>query len=163
MNITCPSPVTKATLPTSLITFGLKLRPTIKSNNVIPNWENTSNRGRVDVFLGLHQPVMYNPREISSPFSELAANGQKTSRYLLGEIPKGTDFEGINKPRMRFDDLSAVPVGKDGTGRALYRHIFLNLDNSPKELEELVIHELAHSVANHIFYRPSDHHNDFKW
>lgn len=131
------------------------------------NWNkpnvSKSYRDGVDVFLGLHMPVFYDPNELPNPFFETASKGRKTSRYLLAEIPKGTEFEGISKPRMRFDDISAPPVGKHGTARALYRHIFLNLDLSPKKLEELVIHELAHSMANHVFWEPDNHHADFKW
>jgi len=131
-----------------------------------PSWRNArtqSYKDGVKVFLGLHSEDYYDPHNLPSPFSEIAANGQKTSRYLLGEIPDGTGFEGISKPRMRYDEIGAQPVGKDGTARALYRHIFLNLNNSPKSLENLIIHELAHSMANHIFWRNDDHGPDFKW
>ncbi len=128
-----------------------------------PSWRNAKYKDGVEVFLGLHKEDVYDPHGLPSPFYELAANGQPTSRYLLGEIPRRTDFEGINKPRMRYDQLGAPSVGKDGSGRALYRHIFLNLNNSPRELDALVIHELAHSMANHIQYRHDDHHADFKW
>lgn len=115
----------------------------------------------VEVFLGLHEEFDYDPHVLPSPFYEIAMNDFPTSRYLLSEIPKGTKFNGINKPRQRYMDSNAPPVGKDGNGRALYRDVFFDL--STKDLKSLVIHELAHSLANHIAYRPDDHHADFKW
>lgn len=117
----------------------------------------------VNVFLGLHNEYHHDPHTIPSPFYEIAKRGLPTSRYLLSEIPKGTPFDGLNKPKMRYNDKRLHPVGKDGNGRALYRDIFLNLDKSNKALKNLVIHELAHSLANHIMYRPDDHHADFQW
>lgn len=116
-------------------------------------------RDRIQTFLDIHQERYYDHSDIPAPFSYRAMNAP-TSMYLLGEIPKFTGFQGINKPRMRvLTDLP--PVGKDGQGRALYRHIFLNLDAN--ELDDLIIHELAHSMANHIQWRNDDHHADFKW
>ena len=56
---------------------------------------------------------------------------------------------------------------KIGQGRALYRDIFLDLSTQGhhfgSNLKNLVIHELAHSMANHIQWRPNDHHADFKF
>ena len=40
VNITWPIPVTEETLPTSFITLGLKLKPTIKRSSAIPICEN---------------------------------------------------------------------------------------------------------------------------
>jgi hypothetical protein len=139
-----------------------------------PNKPNLPAQGiyGIDIFLGLHQEHYYDPKMLPHPFYDLAKSGRKTSRYLLSEIPKGTMFDGISKPRMRFIDPDAPYVGADKNGRALYRDIFLNLDktetnvhgsNKSIGLKGLVIHELAHSLANHIAYRPDDHHADFKW
>jgi len=117
----------------------------------------------VNVFLGLHSEYHHDPNTLPSPFFEIAKKGLPTSRYLLSEIPKSTAFDGLNKPKLRYKDKRLPPVGKDGNGRALYRDIFLNLNKSDDSLRRLVIHELAHSLANHIMYRPNDHHADFKW
>lgn len=117
----------------------------------------------VGVFLGLHMETIYDPYTLPSPFHEIAKKGLPTSRYLLSEIPKGTAFAGLNKPKQRYQDKRVSVVGKDGNGRALYRDIFLDLDRNEKSLKNLIIHELAHSMANHIMYRPDDHHHDFKW
>lgn len=137
--------------------------------NLLRNLEHIHNSTRnrsylngVDVFLGLHCETYYDPYTLPSPFYEIAMNELPTSRYLLSEIPLGTAFDGLNKPKMRYDD-KLPHVGKDGNRRALYRDIFLNLNKSGKSLQNLIIHELAHSMANHINYRPNDHHEDFKW
>ncbi len=134
----------------------------ILCQNIINYLPKKEHYAGVDVFLGLHCETYYDPRVLPFPFSEIAQKGQSVSRYLLSEIPKGTDYFGLNKPRLRYIDNNSPIVGKDQRGRALYRDIFLNLDRNDKDLEELVIHELAHSMANHIAYRPDDHHADFK-
>jgi hypothetical protein len=142
----------------------------ILCENLISNrskWENSTVNDQyidgVDVFLGLHKEAYYDPYTLPSPFFEIAERGLPTSRYLLSEIPKGTKFAGLNKPKMRYVDHSLPRVGKDGQGRALYRDIFLDLSKSDRTLKPLIIHELAHSLANHIGYRPDDHHADFQW
>ncbi len=117
----------------------------------------------VNVFLGLHNEYHHDPYTLPSPFHEIAKQGMQTSRYLLSEIPKDTNFAGLNKPKMRYVDKRLPLVGKDGYGRALYRDIFLDLNRSDKSLKNLVLHELSHSLANHIMYRPDDHYADFQW
>jgi len=131
-------------------------------------WEYTTNNQEyldgVDIFLGLHNEYYYDPYELPEPFHSIAMKGHKTSRYLLSEIPPKTKFAGLNKPKARYRDLKAPPVGKDSNGRALYRDIFLDLhNNTSNKLKALIIHELAHSMANHIQWRPDDHHADFKF
>lgn len=87
-----------------------------------------------------------------------------TSRIMYSEIPKKTAFEGINKPRKRFNDPYAPSIGKDGTTRSVWRHMLLQLPKSKKltkKLSDLIIHELAHTAANHVNWRPDDHGNDF--
>ena len=68
----------------------------------------------VNIFLDLHEEGYYNPWDLPEPFSSIASRS-KTSRYLLSEIPRGTDFNGLNKPKMRYIDKNAPPVGKDWT------------------------------------------------
>jgi len=129
-------------------------------------WEISTNEehlDRVKIFLGLHKEYYHDKSTLPSPFFEIAKRGLPTSRYLLSEIPKNSEFNGLNKPKARYKDSRLFPVGKDGIGRALYRDIFLNLNLSDSGLKNLVIHELSHSMANHIIFRPNDHHADFKW
>lgn len=96
-------------------------------------------------------------------FLEIHNTEHLRSRYLLSEIPAGTKFSGINKPKQRYVDYNSPKIGKDGHRRASYRDIFLDLKLSDKKLRELIIHELAHTMCNHVTFRPDDHHADFKW
>jgi hypothetical protein len=131
------------------------------------DWEKSTNNRQyldgVNIFLGLHNEYYHDPYTLPSPFYEIAKRGLPTSRYLLSEIPQYTSFAGLNKPKQRYVDKRLPYVGKDENGRALYRDIFLDLNRSDESLKSLIIHELAHSMANHIMYRPNDHHSDFKW
>lgn len=132
------------------------------------NWsKSTKNKeylNGVYIFLSIHAEHNYNSSPaLPQPFYNIAQNGYPTSRYLLSEMPSNTDWYGLSKPRMRYIDQRAPNVGKDKNGRALYRDIFLKLNTDKKTLTNLIIHELAHTMANHIAYRPDDHHNDFKW
>jgi len=121
----------------------------------------------IELFLNLHGEYFRDLQDLTKmlpePFINRIKGGITTSRYLLSEIPKGTIYNGLNKPRMRYIDFSEIPIGRDGQGRALYRDIFLNLDLKGKYLDDLITHELAHSMANHIKYREAENHQaDFK-
>lgn len=107
----------------------------------------------IELFLEIHKAAFC---------EELPPNFIKgvTSRYLISEIPKNLIFDGLNKPKLRYKEIGAPKIGKDGSSRALYRHIFLDLNK--KELDNLIIHELSHTMANHIMFREDDHHDDFK-
>lgn len=139
--------------------------------NIIKNrskWELAINNQEyldgIEIFLGLHKEEYYDPSTLPEPFYSIALVGKKTSRYLLSEIPRNHRmFEGLAKPKMRYIDPYARPVGKDGKGRALYRDIFLNLNKNKDSLKKLVIHELAHGMANHIQWREDDHGTSFKF
>jgi hypothetical protein len=89
------------------------------------------------------------------------------NKYLLSEMQLGTMFNGLNKPRDLY--LSNKPsLGKDGKYRAKFRHVFLTLRNSNGKFNDfdtimdLVIHEIAHTMCNHIRWRDDDHGKDFK-
>jgi hypothetical protein len=90
------------------------------------------------------------------------------NKYLLSEMQLGTMFNGINKPRNLFHSRDNISIGKDGTLRAGYRHIFLTLRKSNgnfkdfNKIMELVIHEFAHTMCNHVTWRDDDHGSDFK-
>jgi hypothetical protein len=127
--------------------------------------KNQSYLDGVDIFLGIHCELYHNPDFLPKDFIHEYNNNTKikTSKYLLSEIPHGTPFDGLNKPKMRYADNIAPHVGKDGNIRATYRDIFLNLSKSQNILKKLLIHELAHTMANHVQFRPDDHHADFIW
>ena len=87
--------------------------------------------------------------------------------YLLSEMQLGTNFYGINKPRNLYNS-NKPPIGKDKTLRAGYRHVFITLRNKnhvfndKDEIMKLVIHEIAHTMCNHVTWRDDDHGKDFK-
>ena len=88
-------------------------------------------------------------------------SGGKTSKVMYSELPKGTMFLGLNKPKSRHVNTNAPKIGKDKQLRSRWRHIFFNLNRNDRELKDLVIHELAHSAANHCRWRDDDHNSDF--
>ena len=88
-----------------------------------------------------------------------------TSNYLLSEIKPSTGFLGLNKPKQRVL-TNEVFVGADKNIRARSRDIFLTIDpkdpNISQEELDLFVHELAHTLSNHVRFRPDDHNLDFK-
>lgn len=87
--------------------------------------------------------------------------------YYLSEMQLDTIFDGINKPRDLY--ISKYPsIGKDKNLRASYRHIFLTLRDKYGNFKdknyiiELVIHEITHTMCNHVTWRNDDHGKDFK-
>ena len=79
----------------------------------------------------------------------------------------GTNFYGLNKPKNLYNS-NKPSIGKDKTLRAGYRHVFVTLRNSngkfndKEKIMKLVIHEIAHTMCNHVTWRDDDHGKDFK-
>ena len=87
----------------------------------------------------------------------------KHTPHIFLEISPNTGFLGVNYP-LGVRKTNSIRFGTDGNERAMGRAVFLTV--SPKyinigELENLVIHELSHTLANHVKYRPDDHGEDF--
>lgn len=81
--------------------------------------------------------------------------------YLLSEIPNGTLFEGLNKPKGRHITNEKY-IGTDYNLRASYRDVFLKTNMSLPDYRNLVVHELAHTGCNHVRWRDDDHGRDFQ-
>jgi predicted metal-dependent peptidase len=87
--------------------------------------------------------------------------------YLLSEMQLNTPFNGLNKPK-NIIQTSKEKIGKDVNLRAQYRDIFLTLRNSNGTFKDfntimkLAIHEIAHSMCNHVKWRDDDHGKDFQ-
>jgi len=92
------------------------------------------------------------------------------TKCTLQEIPRNNVFEGINKPKevvynIKIDDLK---FDLDNEYRAGRRHIMLTLRGpykfkSWKAIKRLILHELSHTMCNHIVYRDEGNHGkDFK-
>ena len=90
------------------------------------------------------------------------------NNYKLSEMQLNTDFNGINKPRELYLSSDA-PLGSDKKHRAKWRHVFLTLRKRNGEFKSfntimrLVIHEIAHTMCNHIRWRDDDHNEDFEY
>lgn len=86
----------------------------------------------------------------------------------IQEMPLNRSFEGLNKPKEITaaasvpPHLRGGPFPQDDELRATRRHILFRLfDSSGKvksDLKELVDHELAHTMANHVSYRDEGNH-----
>ena len=89
------------------------------------------------------------------------------NNYLLSEMQLDTMFEGINKPR-DVHKSDKIGIGKDGKLRSKWRHIFLTLRTNTgqfktqKDIMWLVIHELAHTMCNHVQWHDDNHGKDFQ-
>ena len=85
--------------------------------------------------------------------------------YLLSEMQLGTQFDGLNKPKKLYK--SNHPIGEDEYLRAEYRDVFLRLRNqngrfrTRKSIIDLVIHEITHTMCNHVTWRDDNHGKDF--
>ena len=87
----------------------------------------------------------------------------KNTPHIFLEIAPHTGFLGVNYP-LGVQNTNLKPFGTDGNERAIGRTVFLTIDPeyiSDKKLENLIIHELSHTLANHVKYRPDDHGKDF--
>jgi len=126
--------------------------------------------GGLLIFLDIHATFKREPSDsiyYTDNFNQKLKNNRYiSSKYLLSELPWSNkvamQFNGLDVPKLRFIDLGASEVGPDKNIRAAYRDIYLSSSISGRELRDLVIHELSHTICNHCLYRPSDHHNDFK-
>jgi len=80
-------------------------------------------------------------------------------------------FYGMNKPYDLYVDKTTEAIGPRVTINGVEakhirpgkRTIFLDVvrNYTPIDIKNLVIHELAHTVANHCIFRPDDHGADF--
>tara|TARA_B100001094_G_scaffold311049_1_gene346318 strand:+ start:24 stop:554 length:531 start_codon:yes stop_codon:yes gene_type:complete len=87
----------------------------------------------------------------------------KDTPHIFLEINHNTGFLGVNYP-LGVRKTNLIKFGTDGNERAIGRAVFLTVSPKyikDKRLEDLVIHELSHTLANHVKYRPDDHGEDF--
>jgi len=87
----------------------------------------------------------------------------KDTPHIFLEISPNTGFLGVNYP-LGVRKTNSIQFGTDGNERAMGRAVFLTVSPeyiSNRRLNDLVIHELSHTLANHVKYRPDDHGEDF--
>ena len=113
-------------------------------NNIINNSKNPLIKKYLDCFLLIHP-----------------------NNYLLSEMQLNTIFNGLNKPKELY--ICNSELGPDKNLRAAYRHIFLSLRKNNGEFKNinnitnLVIHEITHTMCNHVTWRDDNHYDDFKY
>jgi hypothetical protein len=90
------------------------------------------------------------------------------TQHRFFEMPlKNAGFYGLNKPK-NVHKTNKPPIGKDKNLRPSYRVVMLTIRNSNGTVEsctkflKLLIHELSHTLANHVTWREDDHGKDFK-
>ena len=89
------------------------------------------------------------------------------NNYLLSEMQLNTQFYGLNKPRDLY--YSNLPgIGSDGKLRSNFRHVFITLRDSNgnfnqfDKIMDLVLHEISHTMCNHVTWKNDNHNKDFK-
>ena len=111
--------------------------------------------------------VEMSPKQLELMRLHWSLNGT-CSNVIYSEMPLSSPFKGLNKPMERYINEHAPLIGKDENLRSKWRHVFLKLSDDYKTLDQdipltnLVIHELAHTAANHQQWRNDDHGEDFK-
>jgi len=83
----------------------------------------------------------------------------------FAEIPPNTGFLGVNYPS-GVHKTNYIAIATDGKLRAKSRIIYLKIRENDKImskefLDELICHELAHTITNDVIYR-SKHSHYFK-
>ncbi len=130
-----------------------KLRNTIESmvhyiHTNPQEWVETDLEDGVKLFLDVH-----------SSYGESIDGFSKY--YILAEIPKSTGFYGLNKPKELYKSHEH-PIGPDQNLRPRWRKVYLTISPSEEKTMKLLLHELAHTSANHVQFRPHDHYEDFQ-
>lgn len=80
---------------------------------------------------------------------------------------RNENFHGINKPKDIIQLHTVEPLfKKDNQYRATYRHVMLTLRTKNGDLKawsslkKLLLHELSHTMCNHITYREEGNHEE---
>ena len=91
--------------------------------------------------------------------------------HFLGEMPLNDNFDGLNKPKkiVKLTIPDGLKFKRDTPIRAGYKLILLKLRNKNgsiikpfKKTLELITHELAHTMCNHVTFRQEgNHEKDF--
>lgn len=87
------------------------------------------------------------------------------TEHVFYELERNTSFDGVNKPKnvhnCKRNNIDIV--GKDGSLRAHVRHVMLVLEGKDcARLKDLYVHEISHTLANHVLFRINDHGKDFE-
>jgi hypothetical protein len=126
-----------------------------------------NNNNETLVYLGLIHKYIYELKNILSKNNSSEARVFVKTPHTIQEIPYNGVYEGINKPKCIVScSNDGLQFRKDNNYRAGVRHIMLSLRTKTGKLrkweivKKLLLHELAHTMCNHITYREEGNHED---
>ncbi len=137
-------------------------------DRVIQNMKQKKNltdlqRAQRKLFLEMHDKHGHKVQEMNLTYTRFSGMNKPYKIVLNQDAPE-------IGPRIRgAQDLRGTAIKNDLTShigmviphlRPTSRIIFLNARSGYSE--ELIVHELAHTVANHVVFRPDDHGSDFR-
>lgn len=83
----------------------------------------------------------------------------------IQEMTRNYKFDGLNKPKniVKLKQFDGLNFKEDSELRAGIRHIMLTICEKGKirpweKIKKLLLHELAHTMCNHVTYREKDNH-----
>ena len=87
------------------------------------------------------------------------------TKHTFYELPYNRDFNGVNKPKNVHECVFAnnVSIGADNILRAHERYVMIVIPPNANAMAKLYAHEIAHTFANHVQFRPDDHHGTNAW
>ena len=80
--------------------------------------------------------------------------------HTFYELYHNVHYKGVNKPLKVHPCRNAHHIGPDGILRAHSRNVMIVIQPDAKNMYNLYCHEIAHTLCNHVRYRPDDHHGD---
>lgn len=86
----------------------------------------------------------------------------------LYELPEDSQFIGLCKPKGVRIRKNLPPIGKDKYLKATSKYLYIQIRKSDEkfksfnEIKDIVIHELAHTAANHVTWKDDNHGKDYE-
>lgn len=144
-----------------------------KSGNVFIV-KNTKNKNKViDILDKIHQYIQIIKQELADCWANgtldfSCLNGSIlliTTPCTIQEMTRNNKFDGLNKPKniVKLKNFDGLGFREDSELRAGRRHIMLTICENGKlrpwkKIKKLLLHELAHTMCNHVTYREEGNH-----
>jgi hypothetical protein len=85
------------------------------------------------------------------------------TNHTMQELdPSSPLFQAVNKPKNVLYTAAAIDQGLDRKLRSSHRHVVFKTLGTEHDVIRLLIHEFAHTPANHLCFRVDDHCHDFR-
>jgi hypothetical protein len=83
------------------------------------------------------------------------------TKHTFYELYRNIAFKGVNKPiEVHHCRHAKDNIGKDHKLRAHSRNVMIVVQENVNDMYDLYCHEIAHTLCNHVQFRPDDHHGD---